>query len=47
MENSRGIPQEIKTRTIIQSRNSKENKNVNLKRYIGSIIYNSQNMETT
>ena len=58
MENSMEIPQKIKNRATIWSSYPtpgylcKENENTNLKRYIHpyvhySIIYNSQDMETT
>ena len=58
MENSTKVSLKIKNRTTTQSSNptsgyiAKENKNTNLKSYMhpyvdGSIIHNSQDMETT
>ena len=57
MENNIKLPQKIKNRTTIRSRNSasgylsEENKKTNLKRYMHprvycSIIYSSQDVET-
>ena len=58
MENGVEFPQKIKNRNTVWSSNSttrylpKENKNINLKRYMHpsvncSIVYNSQDMEAT